>query len=81
MFSGKSQMRKQFLSHLDIRPNPNSEKLALFFALFRLKFDPFWVEQIIIENWVANLLKNAKLLETRYGKELLKALTNNAGDD
>ena len=65
MFSGKSQMREQLLSHLDIRPNPNSEELALFFALFRLKFEALWVEQIIIENVVANLLKNARWPETR----------------
>ena len=74
-------MRKQLLSHLDIRSNPKSEKLALFFAFFRLKFEILWVEQLIIENVVANLLKHARWLETRYGWGALGALANNAGDD
>ena len=73
-------MGKQFLSHLDIRPSPTSEKLVFLF-FFRLKFEALCVEQIIIENVVANLLKSARWLETRYGWEALRALANIAGDD
>ena len=48
-------MRQQLLFHLNIRPIPNSQKFALFFVFFRLKFETLLVEQIIIENVVANL--------------------------